>query len=619
MDISYAAQSTDLVPSLAISGHPQTPSTIEQPSAETPLTRLLRKLPDHQLFLGDGFIASCQVPSHEGSPLALSVDVENGRVKALRCIDGCTEQQILDALHLTKDDLWPPATNEDLSVRESLLQSFAEFDCQPNGEEPSPTVKELMSIGAASDGLPSPTETPIPRAATLEDISTLTDIGLSRRLIVEADGSIRFLRDQGHWITWTGTHWETDVSMIGQQRAAKAVGDALWDEFQRLPRDRATAQLLAAVKSASSNKAVNAMITLARSEPAVCADSSMLDANPRLLNCRNGILDLEALELHPHDPARMLTKLAGAAFDHSATCPRWETFIDEVTCGDRELGLFLQRSFGVAISGNVSSHAFWVHYGRGANGKSTAMEVVSKVLGDYAGPIAAEALLANPKGNDKERSLITGTMTGKRLVVAAEPDSGMRLSEGVIKSLTGAETVEARFLYGQPFKVVPTWHPHFSTNHKPDVRGTDLAIWRRVMLVPWNATFTGNTADPDLKERLFAEADGILTWLAEGYASFRRIGLAQPASVQAATNEYRQENDSIGSWLEECCAEDSTAQVLSADLYASYLQWCKNTKEHSLNKTCFGRELSDRNYIGHKVGGRRVWTGIRLANGQEQD
>lgn len=613
MELSQFNQKLDLLPSVSNSGHLPASSTLGLESDTTPLKKLLERLPDHKSYLSDGFCAPCPVPSHKDIGRALSIDVENGRIKDLRCIDKCSVEQILEALHLTKDDLWPPAPNEEYASRQSFLASLEEPADQPDqGRELSFTVEACTAFREPSEAATSHTENLIGRAATLEHISTLTDIGLSRRLVLEAKGSIRFLRDQDEWITWTGTHWEADRSKIGPSRAAKAVADALWEEYQKLPKDRTTTQTLTAVKSASSRRVTDSMITLARSEEAVCSDSSMLDRNPYLLNCRNGILDLKSRELHPHDPAQMLTKVAGAAFDPTATCPRWCKFIEEVTCGDRELGLFLQRSFGVAISGDVSCHAFWVHYGRGANGKSTAMEVVSKVLGDYAGPISAEALLANPKGNDMERALITGTLAGQRLVVAAEPDSGMRLSEGVIKSLTGAETVEARIRYGQPFKVTPTWHPHFSANHKPAVRGTDLAIWRRVMLVPWNATFTGTNADPHLKERLIGEADGILNWLAEGFASFMEIGLERPDSVRAATNEYRQENDGIGTWLEECCAEDSAAKTTAAELYSSYLGWCGNNKEYYQNKIAFGRELSDRGYASEKVGGRQVRLGIRL-------
>jgi putative DNA primase/helicase len=241
--------------------------------------------------------------------------------------------------------------------------------------------------------------------------------------------------------------------------------------------------------------------------------------------------------------------------------------------------------------------------------------VIATVLGDYAGPIAAEALLADPRGFGRERAQTVAALCGKRLVVASEPDSGMRLSEGTIKSLTGAETVEGRHLYGRPFKVKPTWHPHFTVNHKPVVRGTDHGIWRRVHLVPWNAKFEGSAADPHLKERLLEEADGILTWLVAGCALYWDLGLRPPVIVTEATAEYRKENDRFGAWLEERCEIDPSAETSSADLFNSYKQWCEENREFCSNQTAFGRELTARRFDGQKVGGRRAWRGIRLALG----
>lgn len=473
--------------------------------------------------------------------------------------------------------------------------------------------------GAKEVSVPAPSKE-IVGPADLSDRRTHTDLGLSRRFAQEAKGKVLFLRDQETWITWSGNRWLLDKAKIGPRQVASLVADGLWREIAGNPSGRSDAGLLRFIQASGSKRAIDAMVSLGATAEGMCTDSSNLDNNPYLLNCENGVLDLRTLELLPHSPELMQTQLANVVFDKTANCPRWKAFIEEVTCGDVELAAFLQRSFGVAISADVSCQAFWVHYGQGANGKSTAIEVISAILGDYAGPIAAEALLANPRGHDKERALTTSTLVGKRLAVAAEPDSGMRLSEGMIKSLTGAETVEARHLYGKPFKAVPTWHPHFTVNHKPLVRGTDNGIWRRVMLVPWNATFRGDKADPYLKEKLLGEASGILNWLLYGFSKFRDLGgLCPPACVTEATDEYRDENDRFGAWLEEHCVLSLGTQTAAADLYSNYSGWCKTNNEFTLSSTAFGKELNKRNLRGEKIGGRRVWHGISLINFFNQD
>jgi hypothetical protein len=226
MELTQFNQKLDFLPSVLTSGHLPASSTTGPESDTTPLKKLLGRLPDHKSFLGDGFCAPCPVPNHKDIGHALSIDVENGRITDLRCIDKCSVEQILEALRLTKDDLWPPAPDEECASRQSFLASLEEPADQPDqGRELSFTVEACTAFGEPSEAATSHTENLIARAATLEDISTLTDIGLSRRLVLEAKGSIRFLRDQDEWITWTGTHWEADRSKIGPSRAAKAVAE----------------------------------------------------------------------------------------------------------------------------------------------------------------------------------------------------------------------------------------------------------------------------------------------------------------------------------------------------------------------------------------------------------
>ncbi len=449
------------------------------------------------------------------------------------------------------------------------------------------------------------------RPVDLNDPTTHTDIGLARRFAEEAQKRLLFLQDQDMWMSWQLNRWVEDTSKIGPKKVAAHVSDLLWKEIS--PAQQRHPSITQFVKNSGNKRAINAMIDLAPAVDGMSAESSEFDTNPYLLNCRNGVVDLLNLELLPHDPDLKQAKLADVDCDWSANCPKWEKFISEVTCGDIELAGFLQRSFGISISGDVSCQAFWIHHGHGANGKSTAIEVISSLLGDYAGPIATEALLSNARGQQKERAVTTATLVGKRLAVASEPDSGMRLSEGMIKSLTGSETVEARQLYKNPFKAKPCWHPHFTVNHRPDIRGTDEGIWRRAMLTPWNATFSGDRANRNLKDELLEEASGILNWLIFGFVRYREMGgLHPPESVLAAKADYREENDTFATWMNECCDISEDQKTSSADLYTSFSAWCKINNESISNRTCFGMELNKRGFENRKIGGRKYWLGIKF-------
>ena len=449
------------------------------------------------------------------------------------------------------------------------------------------------------------------RPVDLNDPRTHTDVGRARTFAQEARGQLLFLRDQGIWMWWQINRWVKDDSKIGPKKVATHVSDLLTEEMSSKQQNHPA--IVQFVRSTGSRKAINAMIDLAPPIDGMNADSSEFDTNPYLLNCKNGVVDLLKLELLSHDPDLKQTKLADVNYDWSANCPKWEKFISEVTCGDIELAGFLQRSFGISISGDVSCQAFWIHHGHGANGKSTAIEVISSLLGDYAGPIATEALLSNSRGQQKERAITTGTLVGKRLAVASEPDSGMQLSEGMIKSLTGSETVQARTLYKDPVKAKPCWHPHFTVNHRPNIRGTDDGIWRRAMLTPWNATFSGDRANPNLKEELLEESSGILNWLIFGFVQYRELGgLHPPESVLAAKADYREENDTFATWMNEHCDFSEDQKTSSADLYASFSAWCKINNEPISGQSNFGMELKKRNYESVKSGGRKHWLGIKF-------
>lgn len=433
--------------------------------------------------------------------------------------------------------------------------------------------------------------------ATLNDSSTLTDVGLARRLVLESNGTLRYVREWNAWLAWTGKHWQHDNGLAAAH-VAKQVSDKLWRELAELPGERRTAAV-SFVKAASSARGIEAAVKLARSEPGVVVNADELNRPAYWLNLQNGTLDLETATLRPHSPGDLLTHVAAVSFDERAHAPTWRKFMGDVTNGDKELESFLQRSCGLALSGDVSEQVLWLHYGEGRNGKSTLLNVLTELLGTYAGPAPMEMLLIRGR-HAKEAETQFAALAGKRLVTTVEADSGVRFSEATVKLLTGGDTVLARRLYEDSWPVKPSWKLHIAANAKPLVRGTDEGIWRRLMLTPWLRRFEGQADDKRLKEKLLAELPGVLNWCLAGFMQWRAGGLRPPACVLAATKEYRGENDTLGIWMAESCVKEANAVAEAAALYRNYKAWSEDRGEHVLTATAFGTQLEKLGYAGER-------------------
>ena len=449
----------------------------------------------------------------------------------------------------------------------------------------------------------------------LNDSSTLTDVGLARRLVLEARGTLRYVVEWKSWLSWDGKRWVRDDGLAAAH-VAKQTSDRLWHEAAELPSER-RGQLSSFLKAAASSRGIDAAVRLARSEPGVVVSADELDRHPYLLNVRNGTLNLLTAELLPHSPANLLTHMAGTEFNHTASCPTFRQFIDAVTNGDKELAAFHQRSCGLALSADVSEQVLWLHYGEGRNGKSTLLTVLSELLGSYAGPAPLEMLLVKGRGREVETQF--ASLAGRRLVTAVEADSGVRFSEATVKLLTGGDIVLARRLYEDAWPLRPSWKLHISANHKPLVRGTDEGIWRRLMLCPWLRRFEGAAQDTRLKEKLLAELPGILNWCLAGFVQWNdtKKGLQPPASVLAATKGYRAENDVLGAWQAECCLVDAHAVATASGLYASFRTFCEQRGEHATTGKAFGQELERRGLTSERPTSgpyrfKTIWRGIGI-------
>ncbi|MDP8951251.1 MAG: phage/plasmid primase, P4 family, partial [Actinomycetota bacterium] len=292
---------------------------------------------------------------------------------------------------------------------------------------------------------------------------------------------------------------------------------------------------------------INAMLSQAK--PYLAVGMEELDRDPWLVNCQNGTLDLRTGRLNGHDPADRITKIVPVDYDPDAPCLRFKLFLKEALVDDAVIK-FVKRYSGYTLTGITRERLLAILYGFGKNGKTTLVELLHEVLGDYARNTDVETLLIKKYqgvGND------VAALKGARFVSAAEVEKGRRLAESKVKQLTGRDTVTARFLFGENFDFKPEFKLWLSTNNKPVIQGTDDAIWDRIRLIPFKQRFEGRRADPKLPDKLRAELAGVFAWMVEGCLEWQEHGLEEPETVTEATKQYREEMDTLAAFLDETC------------------------------------------------------------------
>ena len=459
----------------------------------------------------------------------------------------------------------------------------------------------------------------------------LTDLGNAERFVEQNGHEIRRCPQIGKWIVWSKRLWAEDVSGAVQRRAAESIRD-LGAYAQQIVR-QASADRLAkritddearriatcagqisgwALKSEAAER-MRALISLAESLDGVYVDQARLDAEPWLLNCANGVIDLRIGELKPHDPKLLITKCITAAFDSAARAPRWETFIHEIMDGREELVTFLKRLVGYCMSGDTRERCVFVLWGKGRNGKSVFLEVLRALLGDYSRKANIESFLARRDSSGANNDI--ARLRGARFVYASESGEGRRLNEALIKDLTGRESVTARFLFHEYFEFMPQFKLVLGTNFKPEIRGTDAAIWDRIRLIPFDRRFEGAAEDKDLALKLQCELSGVLRWAVEGCLEWQREGLGEPVEVTGATKEYRTEQDVVGEFLEERCETNPQALAGATPLFKAFKGWLEEGGRESLSQAAFGTRLTMRGVVREKIGGHKFYRGIKLLEG----
>jgi putative DNA primase/helicase len=442
-----------------------------------------------------------------------------------------------------------------------------------------------------------------------------TDLGNAERFVDAHRNQVLWCPARKAFLVWDGKRhaWDDrgEVVKLAHQVARGIFHDAADAENE----DEQKAISKWALASQNESR-INAM--LSQSKPYLAVGMEELDRDPWLVNCQNGTLDLRTGRLKDHDPVDRITKIVPVEYNPDASCPRFMRFLKETLVDDAVIK-FVKRYSGYTVTGVTRERLLAILYGLCKNGKTTLVELLHEVLGDYARNTDVETLLIKKYqgvGND------VAALKGARFVSAAEVEKGRRLAESKVKQLTGRDTVTARFLFGENFDFKPEFKLWLSTNNKPVIQGTDDAIWDRLRLIPFTQRFEGAQADPKLPDKLREEIAGVFAWMVEGCLEWQEHGLGEPKPVTDATKQYREEMDTLAAFLDEVCILGAKHRVLAESLYQRYAMWCDKSGERKDPKKAFVARLEERGFSRRRESagvnkGRYIWLGIGFRSGDE--
>ena len=429
---------------------------------------------------------------------------------------------------------------------------------------------------------------------------------------------VRYCERLGGWHYYDGKRWTRE--MCGEvERFAKDIPRAMYSMAAAEPEEQRRQSIAKHAARTEAAGKIAAILELAKSEEIIAVPPETFDVGPWLFNAANGTLDLKTGGLRPYRREDMLTNLSPAEWRGAdAPAPLFEKFLDETMGGDREKIKFLQRAAGYTLTGDMREQIFLFLYGPEAAGKGTFIRALADVMGTYARSTEIGTFLTSRR--DRVRNDVAA-LVGSRLVTASEPEDAQTFDEGLIKILTGQDKTAARFFFREYFEFTATFKMWLQGNHRPHIRSTGGAMWRRLLIVPFTKSVPEGQRDKTLGEKFQSpeERAGILAWAVKGCLEWQRDGLNPPGSVRAAVAEYRQAEDRLAPFLEERTATNKAGQVPAGKLYSGYKEWCEVNGERPMTKRALGMRLEEKGYKpGRTNTGARAWDGLFLVKGEDE-
>ncbi len=448
----------------------------------------------------------------------------------------------------------------------------------------------------------------------------LTDLGNAERFVAASMADLRYCKERKGWYSWTGQKWDDEGDGFAHARAHDVVRSVRGEAAAGQDADQRKALWAWANKSESSER-LRAMVAVAKDRRDIRCSVTDFDADPWALNCENGTLNLRTGQIEPHDPARMCSRLAPVRFVPGARHPTLDAYLDLVTESDPELIAFIQRCLGYSLTGNVGAEVLFLVLGPGGSGKTTLVEALKKMLGDYGGTVAAKTLLAK-RASDGHTSDVA-RMHGRRMIGASEFEKGARLDAALVKGLTGGESIVARNIYEADFEFQPMAKFWLAANDPPVIDDNDTGMWRRVLRIPFDRVIPAEkrsdtakqemASDPGVRSALLAWAlQGCLEWQARGGGI---NGLAAPAKVLNATAAYREESNPLADFVAELCETAPEYTCPLADMKRAYKSWCIAERAQPMKLQEFKDRLAKLGIGEDRSAEQRFFRGVRVAGG----
>lgn len=421
-------------------------------------------------------------------------------------------------------------------------------------------------------------------------IFNLTEHGYSLRFVKLFGASVRYNATQNAWMRWDEKRWDADAKgdalqkmtqtakfMQDQEAASMDVLSAVSGDYYAMKAKEIREAGLKLEKHGTAQSALK----YAQTHPTIATKEGEYDTQPKVFNCASGIVDLATGTVKPHDPAELHSQFSPVELaPEGAPCPRWMHFLAQITCGDADLVQYLQTLTGYFLSGETNRQEFYVFHGSGSNGKSTFIETIAKMLGDYAINADRKTFYVKYQGGGIPNDI--AMLRKSRFITCMEGEEGDQIDEGLIKSFTGGDSITARFLHGEFFQFKPVGKVVLVSNYKPIIKSDGYGIWRRVRMIPFLATFDESQKDPELPAKLAAELPAILRWAVEGAKRWMREGIKEPQCVLDAIKSYKEELDYVQQFMDDRCDIGDAHSCTALELHAAFEQWMKE-QGHKFN------------------------------------
>jgi len=467
-------------------------------------------------------------------------------------------------------------------------RTWADFKQRVSGSD---RLARFMEGGAASSDTHGGTtagRAPVADALPSSTSDRTDDLANAQRFLALHRSDILW---SGEWYVWTCNVWRRDETLEVNKKA-EGMQKAILDQLAGETDDRRRRELLSLAVKLGSHSKIKAMLELSKSGVAVTQD--VFDTGRYLLNCENGTIDLKTGQLLPHRREDYITRMVPIAYDPKAVCPKWTAFLNTIFAGSDTTIAFVQKAVGYSLTADTGEQCFFILYGTGQNGKSTFLNVITKMLSAYAVTCRMDTFIAK-KGSQIPNDV--ARLNGSRFVSAIETERGRKLAEGLIKSMTGGDELTARFLHREYFEFEPTFKIWLGVNHKPVIKDTTLAMSRRIRLIPFTVTIPEADRVLNFHDILIQEElPGILAWGVEGCLRWQEDGLGWTKDVKEATDQYIADMDVLGEFLHEKCRIEFGEKVVFKDLYETYLKWAGENKEEPLERKIFSEVLEEKGF-----------------------